>query len=1356
MPTTELKIKLTADAGDINKILDKIRDDIEATGDVDLDTFQHGLQDAKTGTEKIAGAAGKLDSEFKKAGKAAGAIGDELEDGTRQAKKAGRDAGKQFSDGFDDEIDGLGDQLDEMLSGIGGGGGFAGGLLGGAIGGGIGGGIAQIGAQALSKAVDLFDDQAKAMRQLRVATNATDEELEQLHSTAERAMLRGLGDNVTDASAKIALLQQHLGRLKDDTGQALIDPSEFEDLSVRISNLSKAYDKPYEEILGKTRTLIANYQTDWRTALDNVSLGLRDGASGMDDYLDTIDEYSQLAVKAGYDISTFTGLLTTAVEKGSRDTDKIADSIKETQIRINAMDFVKPFQDMEAAAQGAELEVVQMVRSLADQAQAGDISIADMMGLTAAELKRAFDAGEISASLRDQIEVALSGTMPEDIGGELWTEIFSADIDPEVLAAKAKEAGDVVDEAFEPMGFEKFMASMELQFSKLAGMIFPIIDPLIGTLGDSLMPIMEDIFTSLKPIFTILGPIAKILGEWIGLIITLNPAFMQFSMISNAAGEGMDELGEILNEAADIFGEVATLVKDVVAFGFELFGAAVETAFLMIGDLIGEFFDFREEGEETGSAVDSLSGIFDNFEQTLLNIRGTINGVKLAVGEIGGIIRQLYAAYHSLDFAEVYNIIKGAGDKISKAYDEGWNEVANESAESAKKASDEIAAAAEDGNNKINRKLDKKPTNDNLNKALEERKRAVEDYNTYIEMITAETDTALASINDQEAAAEIARLERQKESLSEIDSILESIRMKNQLQIDVKISEERERTEKERIEREYAEEIETKRKITDEILKNEKLTTEEKRRINEEYNRWEVLKAEERENAVKAVETRATEERRQLNIQAEQKISEQKMREAEEAEYRRINMIEDLARQEYELAVFEAKKAYEERIVEARGNAALEYQAFLDLQAAKLAAEEQYLRDSATITQTAIAGIADDMRNAFSDISFTDEDMAAQAEDNIKALEDEEDALRESYANREIDRAEYVNRMAALNEKQREANQELADAEFDLFGGMVVGIKSALAETTDRLKTELDKRLEYYQDFNDKREALDEELSEKGIEYFQLVTSGQVEEAAKVEEEIETGLENRNKMEQDAAKVSEELYGSMAAHIGMSTAQMIMDGENAVKAMVLATLDGLQALVPIFAAQILGAELASKSFAGFATAAALTAVLSVAVAAARAAVSGLAFETGGTLPGLAVDETGLVEGGKKVIGVQVNESGREFIVNAHTTAKNLHELEQINRENLTIREYALRDKSIRHEIIKEIMPPHPSDNRPIQVTVDLGELKSEFISFKKEIAKKLPTKEIHDHSRREVALTLDSRPVGERIDMNNAKKVRRQ
>lgn len=319
--------------------------------------------------------------------------------------------------------------------------------------------------QGIGEAISGFAEKGvearNAIRELTAQTGATGEELQKLVGISEDVFRRGVGDSVAEATKAIGTAKQLLGGFLDDAG--------LQDITVAAGGIAKAFDKDVNEVLGKSRTLIANFGLSGKEAGDLLSLAMQEGGTAMDDVLDTMDEYSQLAKQAGFSAEDFTGRLLEGVKAGTRDTDKLADALKEAQIRLKAGDITKTLGEISAP-------VARTIEGIVAAGEQGLLSTKEVLQRTTALTEEAFDSGAISESIRTQLQVAVAGTPAEDIGSDVYARVFGAEIDVSQIQAKAAEAGQQITAAIEPQGFfEKVQRGFEVMQTKAAEAFAPVL-----------------------------------------------------------------------------------------------------------------------------------------------------------------------------------------------------------------------------------------------------------------------------------------------------------------------------------------------------------------------------------------------------------------------------------------------------------------------------------------------------------------------------------------------------------------------------------------------------------------------------------------------------------------------------------------------------------------------------------------------------------------------------------------------------------------------------------------------------------------------------------------------------------------
>lgn len=306
-----------------------------------------------------------------------------------------------------------------------------------------------------------------SQRQMAAVTGLTGAALDDLKARAEGAFKRGVGESLAEATRAITTAQQQLGKF--------LNPAELEDFTVKAAGIGRAFDKDVVDVIGGSRTLIQNFGLKGSEAADLISLGMRDAGSKMDDLLDTTDEYSQIVKQAGFSAEEFIGSLTKGVQLGARDTDKLADSIKEAQIRLKAGDTSKALADIAGPVSAT-------IQGIVKAGEQGTLSVKEVIQKSASAVEEAFNAGQISEAMRTQLQVAVAGTPAEDIGSDLYGKVFGAPIDIAQIKAKAKEAGAAVTSEA-PKGFlGSIGAELEVFKSKAAATFAPVINGAGGVL----------------------------------------------------------------------------------------------------------------------------------------------------------------------------------------------------------------------------------------------------------------------------------------------------------------------------------------------------------------------------------------------------------------------------------------------------------------------------------------------------------------------------------------------------------------------------------------------------------------------------------------------------------------------------------------------------------------------------------------------------------------------------------------------------------------------------------------------------------------------------------------------------------
>ncbi len=156
-----------------------------------------------------------------------------------------------------------------------------------------------------------------------------------------------------------------------------------------------------------------------REALDIITAGQREGLNVSGDWIDTITEYSTQFRKLGLTGADAIGILKQGLQGGARDTDKMADALKELSIRavdgsktttqafealgLNATDTAAKFAQGGQIARDAFGQVTDKIRGIQDPLVQSKIAVA-LMGTQAEDLGAAFtkiDLSKAASSIKE-------------------------------------------------------------------------------------------------------------------------------------------------------------------------------------------------------------------------------------------------------------------------------------------------------------------------------------------------------------------------------------------------------------------------------------------------------------------------------------------------------------------------------------------------------------------------------------------------------------------------------------------------------------------------------------------------------------------------------------------------------------------------------------------------------------------------------------------------------------------------------------------------------------------------------------------------------------------------------------------
>lgn len=257
----------------------------------------------------------------------------------------------------------------------------------------------------------------------------------------------GSVDDVVDAIAKVKQAQAQL-RVASD--------ADLQDIAGKVLNVSSTFGVDLESVIGDTGKLLSNgLAPNADAALDVLVRGLQNGDNSAGDLIDTFEEYPPQFAKLGLSGTQALGLLNEGLKAGARNTDIVADALKEFSIR--AVD------GSALTAQGfASLGL--SAQTMAERIGRGGKTATDALDLTLDRIRAIPDPVK-----RSQVAVALFGTQAEDLGAALFA------LDPSKAVASLGQVAGAADQLGAALGdnprakIDTFMRSLQNDAVNAAG-----------------------------------------------------------------------------------------------------------------------------------------------------------------------------------------------------------------------------------------------------------------------------------------------------------------------------------------------------------------------------------------------------------------------------------------------------------------------------------------------------------------------------------------------------------------------------------------------------------------------------------------------------------------------------------------------------------------------------------------------------------------------------------------------------------------------------------------------------------------------------------------------------------------------
>lgn len=479
------------------------------------------------------------------------------------------------------------------------------------------GGAAAIfgGLNFLKDAFSLALDQAQLPNQLQQKFGLTASLAAESAKTASDLYAKGWGESLSQVADNVGTVDRALNELGTDDNT--------ERVTAQAQALAKTFGQEVPEVVNAATQLVrTGMAPTMEAAFDTITAGFQSNADSGKDLLDTLVEYPAQFQKLGIDAPHALGLMNQALAAGARNSDFVADALKEFSIR--AVDGSKTTA---AGFQALGLSAEQMSAQIA---KGGEPAAAGLQ--TVLDKLRAMK----DPVAQSQAAVALFGTKAEDLGQSLYA------MNPATVAATG--------------GIDNVAGAAQRVSEQVGGTLQASLTGLSRTLQTGLasslqlvVPLLQSFLGFIQPLLPILGPVAIAIGA-----ITAAQWLWNAALAANP----------IVLIIAGIVAAIALIITNL-----DFFRGIWDSVWKFCSDLITTVVDwFKQRWQDVWNWLTGLWNGITGFFSGIWN--GVVAGVRTAVewiksvwnGAIEG-IKSFFRGFGSF----VSGIWSGIGDGLKAA-----------------------------------------------------------------------------------------------------------------------------------------------------------------------------------------------------------------------------------------------------------------------------------------------------------------------------------------------------------------------------------------------------------------------------------------------------------------------------------------------------------------------------------------------------------------------------------------------------------------------------------------------------------------------------------------------------------------
>lgn len=478
---------------------------------------------------------------------------------------------------------------------------------------GIGDKIIELGGHAKDTALEF----SSSFGSLNATTDLTGQELHNLKNVATDVFKSGVVDNIDEAVQATSTMKSAFSDLNDqDLGL----------LTEQVITLSNRTGTDVQENVRGASQLMNAFGLDAQSAFDLVASGYQNNLNVSGDFTDTLVEYSPLFAEAGYSADRMLQTLKNGMDSGAMNTDKVADAVKEVQVRLGDGSFEENLSNFSEETQVTF-----------QKWKEGKATVSEVMASITQDLN------EVDPSKQQEL-LSIISTQFEDLGIKGAQGLSQ-------IGTSFNDVGESMESASEKDPSQEWQASWnELQASlqSIGTDIIQAFQPIL----DVIVQLAESFSDLPEPVRMVI----EVIGGILAVVTLLMPIIASFAIVLPALGGA--------------FAAIGTAVGAVVGV---LSGPLIAIIGVVIGVIIGIIAVIKN----WGAIVDWLQSMWQSFSSWISGLWQGISSVASSVwSTISSFISEMISSCVSTVqnlWSNLSSFLSGLWQGISNTASSIWN-----------------------------------------------------------------------------------------------------------------------------------------------------------------------------------------------------------------------------------------------------------------------------------------------------------------------------------------------------------------------------------------------------------------------------------------------------------------------------------------------------------------------------------------------------------------------------------------------------------------------------------------------------------------------------------------------------------